>query len=66
MLVPARNAGLFFGRDGRRAPRDALRDASFGRTAFANTDLSGDHSHEASIAEAARAAGQLLNGALLG
>jgi spermidine dehydrogenase len=57
--------GFFFGTDGRPAPRDVLRNASFGRIAFANTDLSGDPSHETSIAEAERAAAQLLDGALL-
>jgi len=56
--------GFFFGKDGRPAPRDVLRNASFGRIAFANTDLSGDPSHETSINEAERAAGQLLDGAL--
>jgi len=58
--------GFFFGMDGRPAPRDVLRNANFGRIAFANTDLSGDPSHETSINEAERAAGQLLDGALAG
>jgi len=56
--------GFFFGVDGKPAPRDILRNASFGRIAFANTDLSGDPNHQTSIAEAERAAGQLLDGAL--
>jgi spermidine dehydrogenase len=58
--------GFFFGKDDRPAPRDVLRNASFGRIAFANTDLSGDPSHETSINEAERAASQLLDGALAG
>ena len=57
--------GFFFGKGGRPAPRDVPRNASFVRVAFANTDLSGDPSHETSIAEAERVAGQLLNGPLL-
>ena len=58
--------GFFFGLDGKPAPRDILRQSSFGRIAFANTDLSGDPSHTTSITEAERAAGQLLDGALRG
>jgi spermidine dehydrogenase len=56
--------GFFFGKDGKPAPRDILRQAAFGRIAFANTDLSGDPNHETAITEAERAAGQLLDGAL--
>jgi spermidine dehydrogenase len=56
--------GFFFGKNGKPAPRDILRKSSFGRIAFANTDLSGDPSHQTAIAEAERAAGQLLDGAL--
>ncbi len=56
--------GFFFGLDGKPAPRDVLRQSSFGRIAFANTDLSGDPSHATSITEAERAAGQVLDGAL--
>ena len=33
--------GFFFGRNGQPAPREILRDAPFGRIAFANTDLAG-------------------------
>jgi spermidine dehydrogenase len=58
--------GFFFGLDGKPAPRDILRQSSFGRIAFANTDLSGDPSHTTSITEAERAGGQLLDGALRG
>jgi spermidine dehydrogenase len=56
--------GFFFGKNGRSAPRDILRQSSFGRIAFANTDLSGDPNHQTAITEAERAAGQLLDGAL--
>ncbi len=57
--------GFFFGVDA-SASRATFwrRNASFGRIAFANTDLSGDPNHQTSIAEAERAAGQLLDGAL--
>jgi hypothetical protein len=41
-----------------------LRQSTFGRIAFANTDLSGDPNHQTAITEAERAAGQLLDGAL--
>jgi spermidine dehydrogenase len=51
--------GFFFGLGGKPAPRDVLRNASFGRIAFANSDLSGIMDHRASIAEAARAVKQL-------
>ncbi|MGA7916883.1 MAG: FAD/NAD(P)-binding protein [Candidatus Acidiferrales bacterium] len=53
--------GFFFGRDGRAAPREALRAAPFGRIAFANTDLAGIMDHRSSILEAQRAVGQLLD-----
>lgn len=56
--------GFFFGKNGQSAPRDILRQSSFGRIAFANTDLSGDPNHQTAITEAERAAGQLLDGAL--
>jgi spermidine dehydrogenase len=56
--------GFFFGKDGKPAPRDILRNAPFGRVAFANTDLSGDPSHSTAITEAERAAEQLLDSAL--
>ncbi len=58
--------GFFFGKDGKPAFRDILRNAPFGRIAFANTDLSGDPSHVTAIEEGQRAAGQLLDGALKG
>ncbi len=53
--------GFFFGKDGKPAPREALRAAPFGRIAFANTDLSGAPDHRTSIAEADRAVNQLLD-----
>lgn len=52
--------GFFFGMDGKPAPREILRRAPFGRIAFANSDLSGIMDHRAAIAEAQRAATQLL------
>jgi spermidine dehydrogenase len=56
--------GFFFGKDGKPPFRDILRNSSFGRIAFANTDLSGDPSHVTAIEEGERAARQLLDGAL--
>ena len=53
--------GFFFGKDGKPAPRDALRAAPFGRITFANTDLAGAMDHRYSILEAHRAVGQLLD-----
>jgi len=52
--------GFFFGREGRPAPREILRNAPFGRIAFANTDLAGAMDHRYSILEARRAVRQLL------
>lgn len=53
--------GFFFGQGGRPAPRETLRNAPFGRIAFANTDLAGAMDHRYSILEAQRAVGQLLD-----
>jgi spermidine dehydrogenase len=53
--------GFFFGRGGQSAPREILRNAPFGRIAFANTDLAGAMDHRYSILEAQRAVGQLLD-----
>jgi len=53
--------GFFFGRDGQPAPREILRNAPFGRIAFANTDLAGAMDHRYSILEAQRAVGQILD-----
>ncbi len=58
--------GFFFGRDGKPAPREILRQAPFGRIAFANTDLEGAMDHRNSILEAKRAVGQLLDRVLTG
>lgn len=52
--------GFFFGTDGRPAPREVLRDAPFGRMAFANTDLVGAMDQRNCWLEAHRAVGQLL------
>ncbi len=52
--------GFFFGREGRPAPREILRNAPFGRIAFANTDLAGAMDHRYSILEAQRAVRQLF------
>ena len=53
--------GFFFGKEGRPAPRETLRNAPFGRIVFANTDLAGAMDHRYSILEAQRAVGQLLD-----
>ena len=53
--------GFFFGKDGKPSPTEVLRNAPFGRIAFANTDLSGIMDHRASILEAHRAVEQLLD-----
>jgi spermidine dehydrogenase len=53
--------GFFFGKNGQPAPRQLLREAPFGRIAFANTDLAGAMDHRYSILEAQRAVGQLLD-----
>jgi spermidine dehydrogenase len=52
--------GFFYGLDGKPAPREVIRNAPFGKIAFANSDLSGIMDHRASIAEADRAVTQLL------
>lgn len=51
--------GFFFGKDGKTAPREILRQAPFGCIAFANTDLAGAMDHRFSILEAQRAVNQL-------
>ncbi len=53
--------GFFFGKDGKPAHREILRNAPFGRIAFANTDLAGAMDHRYSILEAKRAVGQLVD-----
>jgi spermidine dehydrogenase len=57
--------GFFFGQEGKPAPREVLRNAPFGRIAFANTDLAGAMDHRYSILEAQRAVRQLLDQALV-
>ena len=52
--------GFMFGKDGKPAPGDVLRNAPFGRIAFAHTDLSGSMGHQMAIQEAQRAVTQLL------
>jgi spermidine dehydrogenase len=52
--------GFFFPADGKPAPRDILRDALFGRIAFANTDLSGVMDHPNAVTEGHRAAYQVV------
>ena len=58
--------GFFFGKAGQPAPREILRNAPFGRIAFANTDLAGAMDHRYSILEAQRAVRQLLDQVLAG
>ena len=52
--------GFKYGKDGKPAPRDILRNTPFARIAFANTDLSADSGHIDAIQEAHRAVGQVL------
>ncbi len=47
--------GFFFGSDGKPGPGDVLRQNSYGRIAFANSDLGGIMDHRMSILEARRA-----------
>ncbi len=47
--------GFFFGKDGKAAPGEVLRQGAYGRLAFANSDLSGIMDHRMSILEAKRA-----------
>lgn len=53
--------GFKFGKDGKPAPRDILRNAPFARIAFANTDLGAESQHVFAIEEAHRAVSQLLS-----
>lgn len=57
--------GFFFGKDHNAAPRDALRNAPFGRIAFSHADLSGAMDHRNAFMESNRAVGQLLNQVLV-
>jgi spermidine dehydrogenase len=51
--------GFFFGSSGKPAPGEVLRQAPYGRIAFANSDLAGIMDHRASIMEAKRAVQQV-------
>jgi spermidine dehydrogenase len=51
--------GFFFGENGKPGPGDVLRQASYGRIAFANSDLAGIMDHRTSIQEAHRAVQQI-------
>ena len=53
--------GFFFGRDGKPGPGDVIRNHSYGRIAFANSDLGGIMDHRMSILEAKRAVGQIVD-----
>jgi spermidine dehydrogenase len=57
--------GFFFGANGKSAPRDALRNAPFGRIAFSHSDLSGAQDHRNAFRESHRAVGQLLDSVLV-
>ena len=52
--------GFMYGKDGKPAPREVLREKPFGRIAFAHTDLTGSSGHNHSIEEGHRAVTQLL------
>ncbi len=55
--------GFFFGTKEMPAPGEVLRNNPFGRMAFANSDVTGIMDHRASIQEADRAVGQVLDAA---
>ncbi|MFL6278317.1 MAG: NAD(P)-binding protein [Blastocatellia bacterium] len=52
--------GFFFGKEGKAAPGEVLRNHPVGRIAFANSDVTGIMDHRASILEASRAVNQVL------
>lgn len=52
--------GFFFGRDGKPAPGDFLRNHPHDRITFANSDLAGIMDHRTSILEAKRAVDQIV------
>jgi spermidine dehydrogenase len=52
--------GFFFGQGGKPAPGEVLRQSSYGRIAFGNSDLSGVMDHRMSILESQRAVQQIL------
>jgi spermidine dehydrogenase len=53
--------GFFFGKDGKPAAAELMRQHPFGRIAFANSDLSGIMDHRASITESHRAVEQVIS-----
>lgn len=53
--------GFKYGKGGKPAPRDILRNAPFARIAFANADLGAESQHVFAIEEAHRAVSQLLS-----
>jgi spermidine dehydrogenase len=53
--------GFFFGKDGKPAARDALRNGPFGRIAFSHSDLAGAMDHRNAFMESDRAVNQLLD-----
>jgi len=57
--------GFFFGKNGKPAPREALRAAPFGRIAFAHADLTGAMDHRNAFLESNRAVQQLLDQVLV-
>jgi spermidine dehydrogenase len=57
--------GFFFGLGDKPAPRSALRDAPFGRIAFAQSDLAGAMDHRNAFIESNRAINQLLDTVLV-
>lgn len=52
--------GFYFGREGRQAPRDVIRN-SFGRITFAHAELNGHQHWLAAVAEGQRAARQAID-----
>ena len=53
--------GFLFGRDGKPAPGETIRQNPHGRIAFANSDLAEIMDHRMSIFEAQRAVGQIVD-----
>ena len=53
--------GFFFGSNGAPAPRDALRNGTFGRIAFSHSDLAGAMDHRNAFMESNRAVSLLLD-----
>jgi spermidine dehydrogenase len=53
--------GFFYGRNGKLSPREVLRNKPFGRIAFGHSDIGGEPEATGAIAEATRAAKQLIS-----